>query len=53
MDLESGKREPHEATLTVLLSELAAAAIVFTEFGVGFRKWPLKSYVPTGLKNKK
>jgi transcriptional regulator with XRE-family HTH domain len=49
VDLESGKREPHEATLTVLMNELAAAGIVFTERGVEFRKWPPKRYVPTGI----
>lgn len=51
VDLESGKREPHEATLAVLLNELAAAGIVFTEKGVEFRKWP-KPYVPAGIKKK-
>ncbi|MGY4501081.1 transcriptional regulator with XRE-family HTH domain [Bradyrhizobium sp. GM24.11] len=35
VDLESGKREPHEATLTVLMTELTAAGIVFTETGRG------------------
>ena len=50
VDLESGKREPHEATLTVLMNELA---IVFTERGVEFRKWPARPYVPTGIKKKK
>jgi DNA-binding XRE family transcriptional regulator len=50
VDLESGKREPHEATITVLMNELAAAGIVFTEKGVEFRKWPAKPYVPTGIK---
>jgi transcriptional regulator with XRE-family HTH domain len=53
VDLESGKREPHEATLTVLMNELAAAGIVFTETGVQFRKWPPKPYVPTGIKSPK
>ncbi len=50
VDLESGKREPHEATLTVLMNELAAAGIVFTERGVKFRRWPAKPYTPTGIK---
>src|SRR6266436_351366 len=49
VDLESDNREPHEATLTVLMSELAAAGIVFTEKGVEFRKWPHAPYVPTGV----
>jgi transcriptional regulator with XRE-family HTH domain len=53
VDLESCKREPHEATLFVLLSELTAAGIVFTDKGVEFRKWPAKPYVPTGIKKKK
>jgi transcriptional regulator with XRE-family HTH domain len=53
VDLESGKREPHEATLAVLMNELAAAGIVFTERGVEFRKWPARPYVPTGIKSKK
>ncbi|MCG2672915.1 multiprotein-bridging factor 1 family protein [Bradyrhizobium sp. GCM10023182] len=52
-DLETGKREPHEATLLVLMSELAAAGVVFTETGVEFRKWPPKAYVPAGIKNPK
>ena len=52
VDLESGKREPHEATLSVLMNELAVAGIVFTERGVEFRKWPPKPYVPTGIKRK-
>lgn len=53
VDLESGKREPHEATLTVLMSELTAAGIVFTDTGVQFRKWPPRAYLPTGIKHKK
>ncbi|MFC7700907.1 multiprotein-bridging factor 1 family protein [Bradyrhizobium sp. GCM10028915] len=53
VDLESGKREPHEATLSVLMSELTAAGIVFTDMGVQFRKWPQRAYVPTGLKPNK
>jgi transcriptional regulator with XRE-family HTH domain len=52
IDLESGKREPHEATLTVLMNELAAAGIIFSDKGVEFRKWPVKLYVPTGIKRK-
>jgi transcriptional regulator with XRE-family HTH domain len=53
VDLESGKREPHEATLAVLMGELTAAGIVFTETGVEFRKWPAKPYVPTGIKHRR
>jgi len=52
-DFENGKHEPHEATLTVMMSELAAAGINFTERGVEFRKWPVKPYVPTGFKQKR
>ncbi|HZV07934.1 MAG TPA: helix-turn-helix transcriptional regulator [Gemmataceae bacterium] len=51
VDLEAGKREPHEATLTVLMNELAAAGILFTEKGVEFRRWPPKPYVPTGIQH--
>ncbi|MDH2341532.1 helix-turn-helix transcriptional regulator [Bradyrhizobium sp. SSUT77] len=50
VDLESGKREPHEATLTALTSELAAAGILFTERGVEFRKWPMKASAHTPTK---
>ena len=53
IDLESGKREPHDATLTVLMNELTNAGIVFTEKGVEFRKWPPKPYVPAGIKHKR
>jgi transcriptional regulator with XRE-family HTH domain len=52
VDLEACRREPHEATLTVLMSELTSAGIVFTETGVQFRKWPLKPHAPTGIKQK-
>ena len=52
-DFEACKHEPHEATLTVLMNELAAAGIVFTDKGVEFRKWPPKPYVPTGVKMKR
>lgn len=48
-DFENGKHEPHHATLTVLMKELTAAGIVFTEKGVEFRKWPPAPYVPTGV----
>jgi transcriptional regulator with XRE-family HTH domain len=47
-DLESCKREPQEATLSALITELSAAGIVFTDTGVEFLEWPLKPYVPTG-----
>jgi hypothetical protein len=52
-DFEACKHEPHEATLTVLMTELTAAGIVFTDRGVEFRKWPAKPYVPTGIKERK
>jgi transcriptional regulator with XRE-family HTH domain len=51
-DIEGGKREPHPATLTVLMNELAAAGIDFTETGVAFRAWPVQPYVPSGIKQK-
>jgi transcriptional regulator with XRE-family HTH domain len=47
-DLESCKREPQEATLSALITELNAAGIVFTESGVEFVEWPPRPYVPTG-----
>jgi transcriptional regulator with XRE-family HTH domain len=50
--IEAGNREPHDATLHVLMTELTAAGIVFTKTGVQFRNWPAKPYVPTGIKTK-
>src|SRR6201989_1711262 len=47
-DLESCKREPQEATLSALITELSAAGIVFTETGVEFLVWPPRPYVPAG-----
>jgi hypothetical protein len=47
-DLESCKREPKEATLSALITELSAAGIVFTKTGVEFLEWPPRPYVPTG-----
>ncbi len=52
-DLESNKREPHQGTLFILMNELAAAGIEFTETGVQFREFPPAAYVPTGIKQKK
>jgi hypothetical protein len=49
--LEAGKCEPHPATLSVLMNELAAADIAYPERGVEFRKWPARPYVPTGITN--
>lgn len=46
-DLESGKRQPHETTLYVLMTELAAAGIDFTDTGVRFREYPPRPYEPT------
>ena len=51
-DLESGKRQPHPSTLFVIMQELAAAGINFTETGVEFREFPPRPYVPTGIKRK-
>jgi transcriptional regulator with XRE-family HTH domain len=48
--LETGKTEPHPATLFVIESELAAAGINFTDKGVEFRNVPPRPYVPTGIK---
>ena len=47
-DLESCKREPQEATLAALITELSAAGIVFTETGVEFLEWPPTPYIPSG-----
>jgi transcriptional regulator with XRE-family HTH domain len=52
IDLESGKRAPHENTIQVILSELSAAGINFTKDGVEVRDWPLKPYVPSGIKQR-
>lgn len=49
-DIEAAKREPHEATLFVLMQELASAGIEFTERGVSFREYPPKPYIPVGLR---
>jgi transcriptional regulator with XRE-family HTH domain len=39
-DLEAAKREPHEATLFVIMHELAAGGVVLTERGVDVVFWP-------------
>lgn len=49
-DLESNKRAPHPATLFVLIQELSAAGIEFTDLGVSFETYPPPDYVPTGIK---
>jgi transcriptional regulator with XRE-family HTH domain len=51
-DLESNKREPHAATMFVILNELTAAGINFTERGVEFRDFPPQPYVPTGVRSR-
>ena len=48
-DLEAGRRQPHEATQFVILSEFAGAGVEFTERGVEFREFPPQPYTPTGL----
>ena len=52
IDFESGKRAPHENTISVIVGELSAAGINFTKDGVEVRDWPLKRYVPTGIQQK-
>lgn len=52
-DLEGDKREPHEASLFVIMNELASAGINFTEKGVEFREFPPRQYVPTGIRQKR
>lgn len=42
IDMESGKREPLDATQAALLSELDKAGIAFRDKGVEFKKWPPK-----------
>ncbi len=39
-DLETGKRQPQEATVYVLLSELVRAGVTFTPMGVELREFP-------------
>ena len=51
-DLESNKRRPHEATMFVLLSELAGAGINFTDLGVEFREFPPRRQRPTDGRSK-
>ena len=49
-DLEAGRRQPHEATLFVLRTELSSAGVEFTEQGVRFLEVPPRPYIPTGLR---
>lgn len=51
-DLEANKRQPHESSLYIIISELTAAGIVFTDRGVEFSEIPPKEYVPIGIKQK-
>ncbi|MFK4823776.1 helix-turn-helix transcriptional regulator [Paenochrobactrum sp. BZR 588] len=51
-DLEANKRQPHESSLYIIMSELNAAGIEFTERGVEFTEIPPKEYVPTGIRQK-
>ena len=48
-ELENGTFEPEPSTLSVLMSELRAAGVVFTDSGIELRSWPLEPYVPSGL----
>ncbi|MCP3397155.1 helix-turn-helix domain-containing protein [Bradyrhizobium sp. CCGB20] len=52
VDLESDRRMPHDITLMVVLDQLTAAGIDFTDDGVRIREWPLKPYVPVGIRQK-
>ena len=53
VDLESNKRVIHETTRIMVIQELLAAGIDFTENGgVAPREWPLKPYVPIGIASK-
>jgi transcriptional regulator with XRE-family HTH domain len=52
-DLEGDKREPHEASLFVIMNELVSAGVNFTERGVEFREFPPRQYVPTGIRQKR
>jgi DNA-binding XRE family transcriptional regulator len=53
VDLESNKRAIHEATRYMVLHELVAAGINFTDDGgVVPREWPLKPYIPVGIASK-
>jgi len=51
--LESGDCEPEASTLSVLVKELSAAGIVFTDKGIELRNWPLEPYVPAGCSTAK
>jgi len=53
VDLESNKRVMHETTRIMVIQELLAASINFTENGVvPPREWPLKPYVTIGIASK-
>lgn len=51
-DIEGSRRAPHPATLFILITELTAAGIVFTNLGVEFEAFPPRAYVPTGLRGR-
>jgi DNA-binding XRE family transcriptional regulator len=51
-DIEANKRAPHPATLFILITELTAAGIIFTDLGVEFEVFPPPAYVPTGLRGR-
>jgi DNA-binding XRE family transcriptional regulator len=50
VDLEAGRRQPHEATMAVIMTEFAAAGVAFTTRGVEFTAFPAPAYVPTGIR---
>jgi transcriptional regulator with XRE-family HTH domain len=50
-DIEAKRRSAHPATLFVLISELTAAGVEFTELGVRFRQFPPEPYIPTNLRS--
>lgn len=52
VDQESNRRVPHDVTLMVVLDQLRAAGIDFTAEVVRIREWPLKPYVPVGIRQK-
>lgn len=39
-DLETDKRQPHESTMYVIISELVRAGVTFTPMGVELREFP-------------
>jgi transcriptional regulator with XRE-family HTH domain len=47
-EFESGTFKLAPSTLSVLMNELSAAGVVFTDKGIELRSWPLEPYVPAG-----